>query len=167
MIIGAAFPSKYLKAADLQGREVLLTINGIRIEDVDGKGDNKPVLYFNERLDGPGLVLNITNANTIAASLGDETDNWSGQQLVLYPATTDFAGKIVPCIRVRQPQANPATVAPAAAPARPIGMDPQAPIPPVVAAPAPQPFPGPAAPSSVPADPNAFEPDQDIPFGAA
>jgi len=44
MDINAAFPSKYLKAADLQSKHVGVVIDGIQMEDLGD--DSKPVLYF-------------------------------------------------------------------------------------------------------------------------
>jgi len=99
---------KYLKAADLQGRDWPLTIAGIQQEDVSGQGEPemKWVVYF--RGGQKGLVLNVTNATTIADQLGDETNAWMGRQVTLFPTQTDFQGKQVACIRIRlqQPQQN-------------------------------------------------------------
>lgn len=97
MRIDAAFPSKYLKAADLQDRKVTVAMSRVELEDI-GDGDPKAVLYFQGK--EKGLVLNRTNANMIETLYGPETDDWVGQQITLYPATTDFRGKTVPCIRV-------------------------------------------------------------------
>ena len=36
MNIGDAFPSKYLKASDLQGREVAVTISHVEMTEIDG-----------------------------------------------------------------------------------------------------------------------------------
>ena len=55
-----------------------------------------------------GLVLNKTNAAAIAKTHGDDSDEWIGQAIELYPAVTQFNGNTVDCIRVR------ASVAPAA-----------------------------------------------------
>jgi hypothetical protein len=46
------------------------------------------------------LLLNKTNANAIAAAYGDEETAWGGKELTLYPATTEYKGATVPCIRV-------------------------------------------------------------------
>jgi len=100
MRIGSAFPSDYLKAADLQGRPFRLTIKSIIIDKIGD--DQKPVVYFNET--EKGLVLNKTNANNISIIYSDETDMWIGKQIELYPATTDFQGRTVDCVRVRAPQ---------------------------------------------------------------
>jgi len=102
MNIDDAYPSKYLSAADLQGRESLCTIRDCRSEDVSGGEDqDKPVLYFESK--NKGLALNRTNANTIKAAFGPETDHWLGRRIVIYPSTTDYKGKIVDCLRVRVP----------------------------------------------------------------
>ncbi len=116
MNIDTAFPSKYVRADDLNNRDIRLTITSINQEDVENDGSTKPVLYFNGT--AKGLVLNKTNAHTIADMLGTETDNWLGHSITLFPTKTDFGGKRVDCIRVREtavlaPSAQPA-VAPAA-----------------------------------------------------
>jgi len=64
--------------------------------------DKKLILYFQGK--DRGMVLNRTNSNNIAAAYGDEIDDWSGQDIVLFEAMVDFQGKTVPAIRVRPPQ---------------------------------------------------------------
>ena len=81
MKIGSAFPSNFLKAADLQGRAVMCTIQEVRSEDI-GDG-HKPVIYFTGK--EKGLVLNRTNALTITEAYGEETDDWVGQQIEVFP----------------------------------------------------------------------------------
>ncbi len=106
MNIDTAFPSKYVRAIDLSNRDIRLTITSVNQEDIDNDGSTKPVLYFNGT--AKGLVLNRTNAHTIADMLGSETDNWLGQTITLFPTKTDFGGKRVDCIRVRDlPAAQP------------------------------------------------------------
>lgn len=101
MDINAAFPSKYLKAADLQGREFNLTINQIVMEDL-GDGEIKPVVYFGGAQ--KGLVLNRTNADAITILHGPETDAWQGRQITLTTAWVAFQGRNVQAIRVKLPQ---------------------------------------------------------------
>ena len=100
--MNAMFPSKYLAAADLDEREQTYTVSGIDTEVV-GQGDeaeSKWVLYFSEA--DKGLVLNKTNATSISGALGDDTDDWIGRQIVLYPTEVAFSGKMVACIRVKE-----------------------------------------------------------------
>ena len=103
MKINQAFPSKYIKAADLGGKEFTLAIAKVQIEDVGGQGSEeyKPVLYFDGRT--KGVVLNRTNATAIANRYGDDTDDWTGKDVIIYPDTVMFQGKMVDCIRMRVP----------------------------------------------------------------
>ena len=120
MNIKTAFPSKWIRAADLHGRDIPLTI--IRFspeEEVANDGSTKPVIFFHGT--EKGLVLNVVNAETIAEIAGEETDLWIGQKIILFPTTTDFKGKRVDCIRIREltTQTQQAAPAPAAAPPEP------------------------------------------------
>lgn len=119
MNIGAAFPSKYVKAAELPEEGITLTMDRVAMEDVDGKGTHKPVLYFEKAK--KGLVLNVTNSKKIQQLVGTaETDEWSGKKIVLYASETEYAGDTVPCIRVRAAKAaTPAKPAPAPAQRQP------------------------------------------------
>ncbi len=121
MRISEAYPSKYLKAADLAGQDRTVTIRACIQEEL-GQGTEmevKPVLY----LDGgqKGLVLNKTNAQAIAEDYGDDTEAWTGRDIVLFIQKVTFQGKLTPAIRVRvqatpQPVVQHAPVAPAPVP---------------------------------------------------
>ena len=99
------FPSKYLKAADLNGKPVTVTIKSAPYEpfkNPEGKEQSKTVLYF---VGGKkALPLNIVNWDSVAEICGDDTDAWPGHQLELYPTVTQMGAKTVPCIRIRRPQ---------------------------------------------------------------
>lgn len=102
MKVGAAFPSKYLKADDLEDRDWSVTIKNVLIENI-GQGEKKEeklIIYFRE-LD-KGLVTNRTNANIIEKLYGDETDEWIGKPVTLWPNhDVEFKGEIVSAIRIR------------------------------------------------------------------
>ena len=110
MDINAAFPSNYLKAADLQGRSIPVTISRVDVETVGD--DRKPIVYFQGK--EKGLVLNKTNATTIAMLYGQETDNWSGAAIKIFPTQVDFQGRQVAAIRVRMEPPKQSNTAPAA-----------------------------------------------------
>lgn len=99
MKISEEFPSAYLKASDLEGREVRLTMGRVDREEIGT--DKKLVLYFKER--EKGLVLNKTNAYTIEAAHGDDTDDWFGNPLILFSIRTEYQGKPVDGLRCRVP----------------------------------------------------------------
>ena len=98
MNINEAFPTKYLKAGDLQNRRHTLTIGSVVMEE----GIDKPIIYFQGAQ--KGMAVNKTNAMMIAQLYGDNTDNWTGRQVELYTAQVLFEGKFVPAIRVQAPQ---------------------------------------------------------------
>lgn len=105
------FPSKYLKAADLNGTPLTVTIVSAPLETLknpEGKEQTKTVLYF--RGTKKLLPLNVTNWDAVADIAGDDSDDWAGHKIELYPAKTEMKGKTVDCIRVRAPeQAKPPT----------------------------------------------------------
>ncbi len=93
------FPSKYIKVADLGGGEVEATVSSVEWEKVGD--DEKAVVYFKGNKVKP-LPLNKTNFEAIEAIAGDEeTDNWGGARIVLYPTTIRFNGVMTPCIRIK------------------------------------------------------------------
>ena len=110
----SAFPSKYLKADDLNG-PVDWTVVGVALEAV-GQGDaqeKKLVMHFREQ--PKGLVLNLINSETTAEVAGTEdTDQWPGLRICLYPTKTEFNGRRVPCIRVRPCASGPRKAPPPA-----------------------------------------------------
>jgi hypothetical protein len=100
-----AFPSRYLKADDIQ-RDTPVTIESVEMEEV-GQGDDqesKPVIHFKEL--EKGLVLNVTNSMVIEEMYGDETDEWRGRRIVLYATRVQFGKKMVMAIRVRERQSD-------------------------------------------------------------
>jgi len=97
---------RYLKAKDLQGKEHRLTIYDVSMEQV-GREDtaDKICLSFkkNDKQLEKLLPLNVTNARALADVYGDDTDDWMGKEIVLYPARVQFQGNLVDAIRVRVP----------------------------------------------------------------
>lgn len=102
MKVSKLFPNKYVKAAELNGKTVTLTIARLTVEEM-GHGnekEQKPVLHFNKAT--KGLVLNRTNAMTIAGLYGDETDDWVGKRINIYPTRIRAFGAMQDTIRVRE-----------------------------------------------------------------
>ncbi len=100
-------PSNSLKAADLDGSEVTLTIMSYSIKEFDQTdkktGESymakKPILSFagTEKT----LVCNKTNREAIAYAYGKEMDDWIGKSVTLYPTMVSFGNEMVEAIRVR------------------------------------------------------------------
>jgi hypothetical protein len=107
MKVSEEFPSKYLKASDLNGSQPTLKIESVLKEEVGRDNQQKMVTYFEGRQ--KGLVLNKTNSNTLTYKFGDDTDEWIGKSVQLYSEPVYFQGKTTDGLRVR-----PAAVRPAA-----------------------------------------------------
>ena len=84
------FPSRFLKHPDLQGRASIVVMQKVTREDVGDDAKRKPVIYFRGK--EKGLVCNATNYDVIADAYGDETDDWAGQPIELYPTKVTFKG---------------------------------------------------------------------------
>jgi hypothetical protein len=93
----------FLKAEDLQGRQVRAVVESVQLEEIksDQHGNEKKLVA---RFAGKekGLVLNRTNADSLAEIAGDDDfENWPGTSLILFPDKTTFGGKKVDCIRIK------------------------------------------------------------------
>ena len=90
MNINEAYPSRYLKASDLNGKNVAVTIKSAELEEIGFDKEQKLVLSFagTDKL----MVLNKTNASTIAKLHGEETDDWSGKRITLCAREVEFQG---------------------------------------------------------------------------
>jgi hypothetical protein len=108
MRISDQFPSKYLRASDFEA-ETTAVMKGVEVEEVGMDRDRLPVLYL-EGYD-KGLILNRTNASTIAELYGDNTDDWNGEAITLFSAMVSFQGKNGPAIRVKAPSKKRAAAA--------------------------------------------------------
>lgn len=101
MKMSEAFPSKWIKVHMLNGQPAVHTIMDCQMQSYQD-GTSAPALTFQgtEQMFG----LNKVNGNMLSTLFGDDTDQWRGKQIELFPTTTEFQGKIVDCIRVRAPQ---------------------------------------------------------------
>jgi hypothetical protein len=102
MRVSDTFPSKHLAAADLNDRELTLTITDV----AEHPFDDGPKLVVSFREQRKTLVCNKTNSRTIATLHGDDCGGWVGQKITLFSTFVDFQGRQVPAIRVkpRSPQ---------------------------------------------------------------
>ena len=108
---------KSLAAADLAGKAVRVVIESVSSQKFD-EGE-KPILHFIGK--EKTLVLNRVNSYAIGNAVGsDESDDWIGWSIVLYPTKVLFQGKMVDAIRVddrpgatkKAHAARPAPIAP-------------------------------------------------------
>ena len=103
MKMSLMFPSDFVKADDLDGRDVTKTIKSVTMDELTmsgGKKKTSPVIRFSDA--EKKLVINKTNAKIIAGMYGNETDNWVGKKITMFPTETTFGAETVPCIRIRK-----------------------------------------------------------------
>lgn len=95
-----AFPSKFLKAADLKGQQVVVTIESVKFEPVGREKEIKAVIYFVGKQ--KGFIVNKVNGKKVAEIANSPlTEDWSGVPIALYPTECEFSGETVDCIRVK------------------------------------------------------------------
>ena len=99
MNVAEMHPSKFLTAADLKKSSHKVTIDRLEQNEVGQDKQMKWCLYFQGK--EKGLVLNKTNTSMIASMLGNETDDWSGKEIIIYPTKVSFKGDGVDAIRVK------------------------------------------------------------------
>ena len=91
------YPGRFIKAGELLGKKVTLTISEVDLEDLqseDGGTKVKAILSFRET--EKKHVMCKTNGVCIKEMFGKEIANWIGKRIVIFPDT--WNGE--PCIRV-------------------------------------------------------------------
>jgi hypothetical protein len=120
-----AFPSKFLKGADLGGRAIAVVVDRVTQEEVGD--DLKFVCYFKGAQ--KGLVLNGTNWDALEDISGiADSDGWHGVKVVLVTERVRYNGQIYDGIRIK-PQAQQHPVAATAAAQMGEGMGRELPAP--------------------------------------
>lgn len=98
------FPSKYLRAADLQGKSRVVTIEKVEHEIFkdDGAEVTKAVLHFKEKCSP--VVINKTNFGTLVSITNEDDDDlWPGHKIELRSQKVmGPGGKVVDSIRVHK-----------------------------------------------------------------
>ena len=103
--VGSLYAGIYLKTDDLGGRTYMAIIAGVeRVEIAEQNGAVRPKAAVQMQGWPAKLLLNKVNFETIAGAYGRQSAGWLGKPLEVYPDTTLFGGRSVPCIRVRVPR---------------------------------------------------------------
>lgn len=96
------FPSRYVSAEDLKGKDVIVTIKAIRKKTLPSNdGGEELVRLIEFRESSKQWILNVTNQNTIGDLYGDKAEDWLGKRITLFPTTCQCYGATVSCVRVR------------------------------------------------------------------
>lgn len=98
--INDVFPSKFLKAHELQGREPLVTVDRVEFEQVGQKREVVPILYFVGK--DKGIKVNKTIANKLIEISGSAiTEEWHGVKVRLYATEATYGGDTYDVVRIK------------------------------------------------------------------
>jgi hypothetical protein len=75
------FPGRFLKACDLKGKEVTITIKRVYQEKIDGKW--KLIFEFPEGQDKHEMACNRTNGEFAGAMFGKDPTKWVGHKITI------------------------------------------------------------------------------------
>jgi len=83
------YPGRFIKASDLKGKKVTLTISRVRVEELIGdKGPQmKGIINFEGK--DKALALNKTNGLCLKAMFGRKVQEWVGHKATLFASTWD------------------------------------------------------------------------------
>ena len=96
------FDFRFVGAEDIEEHgDVAVTIKEVKLDEVrtEAGKENKLCLLFAGK--DKGMVLNKTNAKTIAKLHGGEVEGWVGKRISIFATTCQAFGETVSCIRVR------------------------------------------------------------------
>jgi hypothetical protein len=93
----------FLKTEDLGGKPVRVVVEEVGLQDVKGEHGIERKLVAKFAGKDKGLILNLTNCESMEQITGEaDYEQWAGHTVILYPATTKFGNKMVPCLRIRR-----------------------------------------------------------------
>ncbi len=102
MKLSDAIDTKYLQKEDVDG-DVTVTVESVKKQNV-AKEDEPPEykLVVKVREFPKPFIANKTNTKRLFKALGDDSDDWAGQQIVLFvDPDVEFGGKVVGGLRLR------------------------------------------------------------------
>lgn len=90
------YPGRFIKAGELQGKKVTLTIQSVDLDELEGDSGKKikGIISFAET--GKALVLNKTNGLCLRAMFGRKIAEWEGKRVTVYPSVWNGED----CIRI-------------------------------------------------------------------
>ncbi len=102
MNVNDLFPSRFLKAHDLNGKPYTLTISNVSLEDVGHGAEKESKLTLAFEKATKMMLLNRTNAMIIASLYGPETDAWKGKAVTVYSARVKAFGAWHDALRIKE-----------------------------------------------------------------
>ena len=98
------YDRNFIQAFDLQGRDVTITIAGVRMEKIrtggGGEVKSKAILKIEGR-DLEFIPCKTDAVKVIGGMYGTKTKEWIGKRITIYPTTCQVGGETKDAIRVR------------------------------------------------------------------
>lgn len=117
-----AYGSRFLKGADLGGKQHLFTIERAAFERLQDFNDPKK---YNDRLVlsfvevGKDCAVNATSAKVLMAGYGEDESLYMGKKVVLYSQSMHVAGQVRDVVMIRLPRQHAAVQPSASTPTMP------------------------------------------------
>lgn len=93
---------RYIGAYALpNGNDLIVTIDGVRSEEITMMGGKKEVHSIMYLKGQKPMILNATNSKSIHKLYGPYIEEWAGKQITLYGSTAKLGGEMVECLRIR------------------------------------------------------------------
>lgn len=93
---------RYIGAYALpNGNDLIVTIEGVRSEEITMMGGKKEVHSIMYIKGQKPMILNATNSKSIHKLYGPYIEEWAGKQITLYGSTAKLGGEMVECLRIR------------------------------------------------------------------
>jgi hypothetical protein len=93
---------RYIGAYALpNGHDLIVTIEGVRSEEITMMGGKKEVHSIMYLKGQKPMILNATNSKSIHKLYGPYIEDWAGKQVTLYASTAKLSGEMVECLRIR------------------------------------------------------------------
>ena len=113
LTLSVMYPSEYLKAGDLQGRNITVTVADVKVDAVPmtgGKKEKKCVVHIHKTK--KKLIVGKTNAYCLGLLISSNARDWIGKRITLCPDVDKMSGVEVATIRIAgSPDAIPARAA--------------------------------------------------------
>lgn len=90
------YPGRFIKAGELLGKQVTLTIASVDLDELEGEKGKKVKGIITFEKTSKQLVLNRTNGTCLREMFGRQIPAWVGKRITLFPS--EWNGE--PCIRI-------------------------------------------------------------------
>jgi len=110
--VSQTYPSRFLSPTDVT-RPIAVTINAVTVEEFRQRnGTQEPRIVLAFRGARKVMILNKTQANTLAALFGDNAEEWINRTVQLQPARAQNGKDTVAVMRPPTPAAPESAPAP-------------------------------------------------------